>query len=148
MKQQSIYDHVRAVFGDKLVTSSTVFLKSLEQAPVVTMGYKPAIWIISHNDPLVDIVREHYEHMLAKELAEGTGDGIIDPYGGPTKLTYALRKSGWDMHLTRFQHEPTLEDIQKFAADYHEAGRELVYVCIDVERRSYEDVGELVKVKG
>lgn len=133
----TIYDHVKAVFGDKLISSSELFTKSLEKAPTVTMGCKPALWVIAFDKDLPTIVRAHYEHMLMLEKANGTGDGIIDPYGGATKLTYALRAAGWDMHLTRFNVIVTEADIRKFADDFQLAHREVVGVCIDVDPISY-----------
>lgn len=142
----TVYDHVKAVFGDKLVGSSELFTKSLRKPPQVTMGCKPALWVISVANSFPDIVRVHYEHMLAMELADGTGDGIIDPYHGASRLTYALRAAGWDMHLTRFPSSVAESDIRKFAEDFQLTHCEVVAVCIDLDPVSYAPAGSMVEV--
>ena len=83
------------------VSSADLFKKSLNQTAAPAMGTtKTTLWIIVDNCRGEDIVRAHYEAMLAGDSLLAGKQQPIDPYGGPRELAIRLAQQGFNMELT------------------------------------------------
>lgn len=100
---QNLILHLSKVFGAKYVVAKELFRKSLNTVATPAMGHSKAVlWIITDNVRGEDIVRRHYETMLAEDtLLTGT-EQLIDPYGGPRELAIRLKQQGYHMEMTIF----------------------------------------------
>lgn len=92
---------LKDLFGDRYVSSNELFRKSLNEVAVPAMGStKATLWIIVDNSKGEDIVRRHYESMLAEDEKITGVPKKIDPYGGPRELVQRLRAQGFNIEMT------------------------------------------------
>ena len=83
------------------MSSKDLFHKSLNTVAAPAMGTRKAtLWIIVDNCRGEDIVRAHYEAMLAEDSKIAGKQLPIDPYGGPRELATRLGQQGYNMELT------------------------------------------------
>lgn len=83
------------------MSSKDLFHKSLNTVAAPAMGtVKATLWIIVDNCRGEDIVRAHYESMLAEDSKIAGKEQPIDPYGGARELAQRLSQQGYNMELT------------------------------------------------